>query len=226
MIPDLPSWINILFLFACVICLVFFYLDNNKSIRLLALAIGISLVHSTLAYSGYYLNTEASPPRFALVLIPSTLFILYGLIFRRELRRKNQSQRIYGILLHSVRLPIEIVLFGLYLNQMVPELMTFAGRNYDILMGISAPLIGLLYWKKLISKKLLVIWNFTGLILVTFILINGILSAELPFQQFAFDQPNRGISYFPFVLLPALIVPIVIWTHLLDLIALLDKNKN
>lgn len=127
--------------------------------------------------------------------------------------------------MHTVRLPVEIVLFGLFIYQMVPELMTFEGRNYDIIMGITAPIIGILLLKKRISKKALLIWNILGLFLVTFILVNGVLSAELPFQQFAFDQPNRGLNYFPFVLLPATIVPIVVWTHISDILILV-KNKT
>jgi hypothetical protein len=59
-----------------------------------------------------------------------------------------------------------------------------------------------------------------GVFFVCFILINGILSSELPFQQFAFEQPNRAVNFFPFILLPAVIVPIVIWTHITDIIKL------
>jgi hypothetical protein len=106
---------------------------------------------------------------------------------------------------------------------MLPELMTFNGRNFDILMGITAPIVGYFFMVNKVGKKGLLIWNIIGLILVLSILTNGLLSAELPFQQFGFDQPNRGINYFPFVLLPALIVPIVIWTHLSDIIKL--KNE-
>jgi branched-subunit amino acid transport protein len=103
---------------------------------------------------------------------------------------------------------------------MVPELMTFKGRNYDILVGISALLVGLLVFKKHVSTQGLLLWNVVGLFFVCFILINGILSAELPFQQFAFDQPNRALSYFPYVFLPAIVVPIVIYTHITDIMKL------
>ena len=71
---------------------------------------------------------------------------------------------------------------------------------------------------------MLIAWNSIGLALILFILVNGVLSAELPIQQFAFDQPNRGLNYFPFILLPALLVPMVIWMHISDLIYL-QKNK-
>jgi len=105
-------------------------------------------------------------------------------------------------------------------SALAPELMTFEGRNFDILAGITAPIIGLIYLKNIIGKRLLLVWNFLGLCLVLFIFINGVLSAELPFQQFGFDQPNRAITFFPFILLPSVIVPVVIWTHLTDMIQL------
>lgn len=126
--------------------------------------------------------------------------------------------------LHTVRLPIEIILFKLYLNKLIPQLMTFEGRNFDIVIGITAPIVGYLYLKKRISKIKLIAWNIIGIFFVCFILINGILSSELPFQQFAFDQPNRAVNFFPFTLLPAVIIPIVIWTHITDIIKLsIDK---
>ena len=126
--------------------------------------------------------------------------------------------------LHTVRLPIEIILFKLYLNKMIPQLMTFEGRNFDIVIGITAPIVGYLYLKKRISKIKLIAWNIIGIFFVCFILINGILSSELPFQQFAFDQSNRALNLFPFTLLPAVIIPIVIWTHITDIIKLsIDK---
>jgi len=128
--------------------------------------------------------------------------------------------------LHVVRLPVELVLYALFIHKMVPELMTFEGRNYDILMGITAPIMGWLLLKNIVTKYILLLWNMIGLVLVLFILVNGILSAELPFQQFGFDQPNRGIMYFPFILLPATVVPIVIWTHLSDSIKLIKEIKT
>ena len=61
--------------------------------------------------------------------------------------------------LHTVRLPIEIILLELYLNKMIPQLMTFEGRNFDVVLGITAPIVGYLYLKKRISKIKLIAWN-------------------------------------------------------------------
>jgi len=207
----------------------FFYYSNGKPKGLTLLIILWSIAQSLIAYVGFYQITDTTPPRFGLVLIPTIVLIFYGVLPKQQqwiFKKRNTKISTFS---HLVRLPVEIVLFGLYSHQMIPELMTFEGRNYDILMGITAPIIGWLFLKNKISKQILLIWNMVGLVLVLFILINGILSAELPFQQFGFEQPNRGINYFPFVLLPATIVPIVIWTHISDILTLrkeITVNNN
>ena len=226
MINGLSIWIEILFLIAFCATIVFFYYSNAKPKLLTGVIILWSIVQGFLAYWGFYQNTDGFPPRLIFAIIPTTLLMLYGLLPKSQswfLRNRNTK---ISTFLHTVRLPVELVLFGLFTQKMVPELMTFGGRNYDILMGITAPVIGLLFIKNIIGKRGLRIWNLIGLVLVLFILVNGILSVEHPFQKFGFEQPNRGILYFPFILLPAVIVPIVIWTHLSDLIKLSKELRK
>jgi hypothetical protein len=43
-------------------------------------------------------------------------------------------------------------------------------------------------------------------------------------QQIAFDQPNIGVMYFPFVWLPACIVPLVLLSHLASLYQLVSGS--
>ena len=80
--------------------------------------------------------------------------------------------------------------------------------------------------KRWIGKKGLLIWNFICLGLLINILIIAVLSAQTPIQQLAFDQPNIGVTYFPFVWLPAVIVPIVLYAHLVSIRILLRFNNN
>jgi len=54
-------------------------------------------------------------------------------------------------------------------------------------------------------------------------LINEILSVPSRIQQFGFEQPNVAILYFPYAWLPALIVPMVIFTHLVPIRRLTAK---
>lgn len=118
-------------------------------------------------------------------------------------------------LLHIVRIPVEIVLFWLFVHNTVPELMTFEGRNFDIFSGITAPIVFYFgFVKKRLNKKVLLAWNVICLGLLINIVTNAILSAPFPFQQFAFDQPNTAVLYFPFNWLPACVVPLVLFSHL------------
>ncbi len=114
-----------------------------------------------------------------------------------------------------IRIPVEIVLFFLFEHQTIPQLMTFEGRNFDILSGLSAPIIYYVcFMRQKINKNILLIWNIACLALLLNIVINAILSIPSSFQLFAFDQPNIAIAYFPFVLLPAYLVPLVLLSHL------------
>ncbi len=224
MIEHLPYWISMLFLLTVCVAIGAFYYANGRSKKLLILIISWSLLQSLLAYQGFYLDTKAVPPRFALVLLPATILMVYGLLPKQRRLILNKHHLYLGTLLHTVRIPVEITLFYLFVYGMVPELMTFEGRNLDILAGITAPVMCILYFRKQVGNTVMIIWNISCLCLVLFILFSGILSAELPFQQFGFEQPNKAINYFPFVLLPAVVVPLVIYTHLIALIKLSGKN--
>jgi hypothetical protein len=226
MIENLPHWIETLFLLTFVATVVLFYVSNSKPKKLLFFIIIWSILHSVLAYNGFYKITNTMPPRFALILLPTILLIIYGLFPKQmDWVVKNRNTTL-STFLHTVRIPVEIVLLYLFLNKMIPELMTFEGRNFDILVGISAPIIGFLVLKNKISKKVLLLFNVIGLCFVLFILINALLSAETPLQQFGFEQPNKAVFHFPFILLPAVIVPLVIYTHLSDVFKLKRELRN
>jgi len=92
--------------------------------------------------------------------------------------------------------------------------MTFEGRNFDILSGLTAPFIYYFgFVKKSLNKKIILVWNFICLALLINIVATAILSAPFTFQKLAFDQPNVAVLYFPFVWLPCCIVPLVFFSH-------------
>ena len=120
--------------------------------------------------------------------------------------------------IHLVRIPVELVLYWLFLNQAVPEVMTFAGRNFDIIAGISAPLlIYFAFIKKVGGKWLIIGWNLVMLGLLVNIVTTAILALPSNFQQIAFEQPNWAVLNFPFSWLPAFVVPVVFFAHLVSL---------
>ena len=203
----------------------FFKVSNNKKV-LYGIIIWM-LVVGLLGVLGFYQKLDTIPPRFPLLLAPTFLFIL--LLFTSKKSKKfmdNLSLKRLTIL-HIVRIPVEIILYYVFLAGLVPDLMTFHGYNYDILSGITAPIIYyLVFVKKQLGRKGLLIWNFLCLGLLINVLTIAVLSAQTPFQKLAFEQPNIGVTYFPFVWLPAVIVPIVLFCHLVSIKQLLSSKEK
>jgi hypothetical protein len=171
-------------------------------------------LQSAVALSGFYLISNTFPPHFFLVVAPPLLVIAAMFAIAGGRRFIDGMDLKWSVLIHSIRILVEINLFWLFLYKQVPALMTFESGNLDILVGLSAPLIWWAYSKGHIAKRGLLIWNSIALLGVLNAFARAMLSAPFPFQRFAFDQPTIAILTFPFVLLPAFIVPAVIFCHL------------
>jgi len=212
---DLPEYIYFIFYIATILTLYFFYVASNRNIKVIVVSVLWLILTGVLGYFGFYENTNVTPPRFIFLPIPAFIFIAF-LLFTKWGKEFTDSLNLEWLtILQSVRILVEIVIFGWFVYQLVPKLMTFEGRNFDILAGLTSPIVWFLYFnKKSIGKRGLLIWNVVCLCLVINIVVNAVLSAEGPFQQFAFEQPNRAVLYFPFVWLPGFIVPVVIYSHI------------
>lgn len=222
----LPLYVPITFGLTVLLALYLFYRATRSS-RVLLVLLGWSTLQSVLGLSGFYQAINPSPPRFPLLVLPAFLLVIVLMSTKRGQRFIDSLDLSFLTLLHVVRIPVEVVLFWLFVQGAVPQLMTFEGRNFDILSGLSAPVIYYFgFVRKSLPQTALLIWNIVCLGLVVNIAINGLLSAPTPLQQFAFDQPNIALAYFPFVLLPSVIVPMVIFAHLASIRQLLTSKTN
>jgi len=171
-----------------------------------------------LAYWGFYLNLGGIPPRFVLALGPPVVLVILIVFIPRTQPVLDRIPLGTLTYLHVVRIPVELALWGLYLHGKVPELMTFEGRNPDILSGLTAPVVAYLCFTKAIwSRKVALAWNFMAVGLLINIITHAFLSFPFQTQRLAFDQPNVGMLYFPFVWLPCFIVPTVLFAHLVSI---------
>lgn len=236
MLANLPFFVLLVFAIATIATLVLLYVTfkNSTQITLQHYATKITLVlicwlivQALLTINGTYnSNTHILPPKIALFGIIPTMVVIVALFVSQKGKQLLNSLSITWLTwIHVVRIPVELTLFWLYIHQAVPELMTFEGRNFDILAGITAPLIAYFgITKGLLSKTMLLVWNIFCLILLGNIVINGFLSAPTPLQQFAFNQPNIALLYFPFSWLPTFIVPVVLFAHLTAIRQLLMRK--
>jgi hypothetical protein len=233
MIENLPIYISLIFGLTTVATLLLFIWtiknSNSELTRKKAMPIFICLtiwltIQAVLTLKNIYnSDTNTFPPKIILTGISPTILTIILLFATSKGRQFIDSLPLKNLTyLNIVRIPIEIILFWLFLNKAIPELMTFEGRNFDILAGISAPIIAYFgLTKTKLSRKIILLWNFICLGLLANIVVNALFSAPSPIQKFAFDQPNIAILNFPFSWLPTFIVPIVLLGHLTSIRQLL-----
>ena len=237
MIEYLPNYVSIIFGLTTVATLLLFdwtiRSSNSEQTRKKSVFVFIGfitwlIIQAVLTLKNVYnTDTNSFPPKIMLIgILPMIVVILLlfasskGRQFIDSLPLKNLTY------LNMVRVPVEIILFWLFLNKAIPELMTFEGRNFDILAGITAPIIS--YYgltKSKLSRQTILLWNFLCLGLLLNIVINALFSTPSPIQKFAFEQPNIAILNFPFSWLPTFIVPIVLFGHLTSIRQLMKYKQ-
>jgi len=237
MINHLPFYISFIFVLATVFTLFMLHKSirksnletiRNKSNTILFGLIIWLIIQAILTLSNVYKSEPNSfPPKIILFGVLPAIITIVALFVSKNGRQFIDSLVLTEItFLHIVRIPVEVVLFWLFVYKAIPQLMTFEGRNFDILAGISAPFIvyfGL--YKQKLNKQIILFWNFICLALLINIVAIAILSTPSTIQKFGLEQPNVAILYFPFSWLPTFIVPIVLFSHLVAIRQLI-KNKH
>lgn len=216
MLNTVPLYVTIIFIATTILTFVLFLKAANKNGTVAIICVAWLVFNAALSLNGFYKDTLALPPHFLLATIPAVIAVLVT-VFSKKGKKFVANLDIKALtLLSVVRIPVEFCLYWLYQSKAVPQLMTFEGRNFDIVSGITAIIVYFICFKgkTVVRRKLLMAWNIIALLLLLNIVINAVLSLPLQFQQFAFDQPNIAVLYFPFVWLPCFIVMVVLFSHL------------
>ncbi|HMG82086.1 MAG TPA: hypothetical protein VK559_03545 [Ferruginibacter sp.] len=221
---NLPVYISIFFVLTTLLTVWLFYRATKKSTITIIVLLSWLAVQMFIALTGFYLLTT-STSRFPFLIIPPIVFIIILFIVKSGRKYIDNLDIKMLTILQTIRIPVELLLFCLFINGKIPKIMTFEGRNFDMLAGLSAPVIYYFgYIKNTIGKNILIGWNFICLGLLLNIVIIAVLSAPFSFQQFGFEQPNIAIFYFPFIWLPCCVVPLVLFSHLISLKHLLTRS--
>ena len=176
-------------------------------------------VTGTLACMGVFQDFESLPPKIAFVIFPSILATVFlgSMKWTRKVAQGASTQAI--ITLQGFRIWVEIILLLLISHGLLPELMSFKGRNFDILVGITAVGIGITAFHKgkLKSKnwtRTVRIWNAIGALILVSTVFHGLLAAPTRFRIFYTLPSTAIIGTFPYIWLPTFLVPVAFFLHL------------
>lgn len=124
------------------------------------------------------------------------------------------------------RLPTEWLIHQAGNAGIAPMEMTFQGRNFDIVTAVLALVLIFALRRGAVSVKLLMGWNILGLLLLLNVVATGIMAMPHPLQVLHTNPPNVWVTYFPFILLPGVMVCSALLGHLLVFRALAAQRKR
>ena len=105
-----------------------------------------------------------------------------------------------------------------YKMKLLPGIFAFSAGFGDILVGVTAPFVAVIYYlKKPYAKKLAIIWNIIGIADLVIAILIGIFAYPRPYQVLPVEVSTNIISLYPLVLIPLFAVPLAILLHFFSL---------
>lgn len=188
-------------------------------VRLAGVALGGWLaITAALAGHGFFEDFYALPPHMLLAIGPPLL----ALVALTTLGRLDPLLAVlpasWPIAAQTFRVVVEIVLWRLAVAGVAPEIMTFTGRNVDILVGLTAPLVAYAcFVRRAWPARVAWWWNWAGIVILLNVVVHAQLSAPTRFRLFETDPPTTFIGDLPYIWLPAFLVPLAWALHAISL---------
>ncbi|MBC7552887.1 MAG: hypothetical protein H7257_02800 [Taibaiella sp.] len=188
---------------------------RKKFLLITGVAMAAWLVYvGALSIKGVFLVTTF-PPRVPLLLV-LPLFAFTGLFFGSG-RFKNiitQTPASWPVYFQAFRIAVELLLLMGFKAGIVPREGTFDGYNFDIVIGLAAPLVGYLAFRKEMNRPLLLLYNISGLATLATVVFIFMSTAYAPA---IWHKPqgiaNLGFGLFPYTYLAGYLMPVAVFMH-------------
>jgi hypothetical protein len=210
-----------------VVAVIARYLGLRSALRILVGLCVWFLYAGLMSYLGVTGNSSTRPPGIAYIVVPVLLFLVFVIVRPSTITRAAQTVPFWIILgTQSFRVGVELFLHQLWIEGLVPRMLTFEGANVDIYIGASAPLIAWLATRGRSGLKLALVWNVLGLFALANVVVRAILTSPGPFNLIHAEIPNRMFGTFPFTFIPGFFVPLAVLLHVLALRSIRNRQHT
>ncbi len=97
------------------------------------------------------------------------------------------------VAVQAFRLPLELAMHAMAERGVMPEQMSYTGRNFDILTGVTALVVAPLVARGVGGRKLVAAWNVLGLGLLLNVVVVAVRSTPM-FRAFGDDALNTWVA--------------------------------
>ena len=195
--------------------------DSERESRRLAGIVGGGIlawltITFLIAHAGILSDFESRPPRLMIMLLTETALFAFVTGTRTARRLLEATPLSWPIALHTIRIPIELALFALFAAGKIPVQMTFEGRNFDVLVGLTAPIAAFALARGKIGQRGALVWNLFAFGLLLNILGIAITTFPGPLHLEWSGVSNVILATPPFAWLPTFLVPVAFFGHVLS----------
>lgn len=214
LLESLPLYVKPVFILTVLLAMYLFYRATNRSNTVLILMLSWVAMQGIISFTGFYEVMDIIPPRPLLLILVPLVAILIMFLLKDGRAFTDRLEMKWLTLLHFVRAPAALIVYWLYLAGGVPKMLTFTGGNYDVFFGLSAPFVYHGFIQNRLGRKFMLWWNIAGLILLLTMMAIAVFSIRSELQKLNFEQPITALLQFPFTWMRAVIVPMVLYSHL------------
>ncbi len=148
--------------------------------------------------------------------------ILFGILQKvyssKNIQKVSDAIPVHWIISIQTYRIVGVGFFILYAQGVLPGAFAFPAGIGDILVGVTAPLVALLYFlKKSYSRKLAITWNILGIADLVIALSVGALGYPRPLQVIPLELSTEPLSLFPLALISLFAVPLALLSHFFSL---------
>jgi hypothetical protein len=163
------------------------------------------VVVSAAAYSGALVPRGGPPLPFVILLV--SILVLGVAVARSRVGDRLARGLPLAVLVgfQGFRFPLELAMHRAHSEGLMPVQMSYSGRNFDILTGLTAIALAAALAGHPVPRWIVQIWNVLGLLLLANILAVAVASTPL-FAYFGPDRLNVFVTWMPYTLLPAVMV--------------------
>ncbi len=214
---------------AIVVLLSARYRSGRFALGVLAALCAWFIYVGVLGYLGVIANTAKFPPGITLIFVQVVVFFV---IFIVRVGSSAGARLALAFPLwvligtQAFRIGVELFIHQLWIDGLVPKMLTFAGANVEIYIGASALVIAWLSMRGWWGQRLALLWNILGLLSLANVVIRAVLTAPGPFNLIHAEVPNRMIGTFPIMFIPGFFVPLAVVLHVLAIRSIVSHGRT
>ncbi|MBO6515708.1 MAG: hypothetical protein JJ975_04070 [Bacteroidia bacterium] len=197
--------------------------DKTRKKRTLLIAMLLWQVYVLALGSSGFLASFDLPPRMPLLLILPLFTFIAVFLSRNKAKKWIQTiPTLWLTGLQSFRIVVETLFVFSVTAGILHENVTILGYNYDMIVGLTAPIMALvIYRSKTTPKKLLIAWNFFGIAVLACTVFVFLSTAFFPnIYGFETTPLSTDFGIYPYVLIPGFLMPTAIFVHVLSIVQL------